>query len=167
MPLKKPNKTSDKIKVLQYFGYVRHNSAALDAFVEIVKRMLTSPDILWMLLIGFASVVGNMALELIVLSLLELLAWSSRFLQPEQSLMNHLVTVQRSTTPLPFIKKKYFLLLPQHFGPVHKNKALISELDYITHLSIQLSNHTQRFYGISTIVGYSKSNLLYTYTLNI
>ena len=63
-------------KVLQYFGNLRYNLAALDAFAEVVKRnnhvgceILSLTDTLNVLLAGFVSVAWSTASEFMVLGL--------------------------------------------------------------------------------------------------
>ena len=67
------------------------------------------------------------------------LAWSLRFLQPEQNLLNHL----HLTEPSPFCTE-FFDCFRGIMSQFECMKHKFIELDYISHLSVQLSNHTWR-----------------------
>ena len=83
-------------KVLQCFINIKHNSAVLDIFAEVVKVMnhteLWHADLAWYSLSithQFASLAWSTALEFMVLGLSDLF-WSSRFLQSKQNFLNYL-----------------------------------------------------------------------------
>ena len=62
-------------------------------------------------------------------------AWSSRSLQPE----GNFICLQYWT--ITFRKKKsFFWLIMQRYGSVQTHKAIVSELDYVAHLFVRLSN---------------------------
>ena len=82
-----------KSKVLQYFGNISHNLAALNAFQgdEVDYEMPCLLDILPVLLVVFVTLACGSFLEFILLGLSDL-AWSLRFLQTKQKFFNHLFT---------------------------------------------------------------------------
>ena len=68
----------------------------------------SSSDTLQVLLTKFFFMVLSTALESTVLALPDL-AWSSRFLQPEQNFLNHPFTVLWSTAPWPFMQQIFLI----------------------------------------------------------
>ena len=100
--------------------------------------MLNSPDTLQVLLTGFASMALSMALELMILGLIDI-AWSLWFLQPEQNFSNQIVTILWSISPF---TQQMFSLLLWHYDP-RICKTWIPEKDFIAGSSVQLSNHIQ------------------------
>ena len=86
---------------------MRYNSAALDAFTEVMKvtnqlynEISSSPDTLRASLDLYSGTLIP-ASESMILGLFDL-SWSSRFFQPERNILNHLVTVLWSTAPFLF-----------------------------------------------------------------
>ena len=106
----------DESKVLQYFGNMRRNLAALDAFTEVMT--VTKHTVLWNFkLLWYPQSATNQICvysldhsfsESIVLGLLNL-GWSLRFLQPKQNFLNHLITVLTSTVSLLFTQQMFLL----------------------------------------------------------
>ena len=92
-------------------------------------EILSSPDILSVLLIGFASMAWSTALESTVLGLL-VLAWWLRFFQPKQNFLNCLVT---------FCTINVFSCF---YNLVWTCKAYVPKLDYVTCSSVQFVNHS-------------------------
>ena len=67
-------KYEDEWKDLQYFGNIKHNSSATDDFIDVWWTTTdcetsTSPDTLYVLLTGFASMAWSTVLESTVLNL--------------------------------------------------------------------------------------------------
>ena len=91
-------------------------------------KMPSLPDTLQVLLAEFTSLAQSIASESTVLGLLDF-AWSSWFLQPEWTFLNHLITILWSTVSL--------------FVQFESCKAWVAELDYVVRSTMRLSNHTQ------------------------
>ena len=74
-------------RILQYFRNIRHNSAAPNAFAEVLKVMKHSG--LW----DAENATHQSTSSKTTVWALPDLAWSLRFLQPDRNLLNQLVTV--------------------------------------------------------------------------
>ena len=108
-------------KVLQYFGNMRHDSRALDAFAEIIKdvrcwaRLILSKCFLIDLLLWLEA-----QPQYPVLGLPDL-AWSLRFLEPEWNFLNYLIIVINYA--FTFLYNKCFWFLLWCYGPVQICKS--------------------------------------------
>ena len=103
--------------------------------------MPSSPDTLWVLLTGFASMAWSTALESTLLGLPNF-ARLSGFLQPQRNFFHCLVTVLWSTAPSLFAQQMYFWLLPWRYGSVRRHKASVPEFVYFAHSYARFFSHT-------------------------
>ena len=104
--------------------------------------MPRSPDTFWVRLTGFASMACSSASEY-RLSSLPNVAWSSVFFCNPSEIPSTLwlpYCYQLNSYFLPH--NKCFWFLRRRYGPVRTHKVKVSESDYVSHSSVQLSDHT-------------------------
>ena len=109
----------------------------------------SSSDTLKVLVIGFTSMAWCTASESLDLDIPNV-AWSSKFLQPEQNFLNNLVTVLWLTAPLPSAERLW-LYPRRRYGPIRIHKAEVPDLNFVASSSVQLSNQTrsETMYNVS------------------
>ena len=129
-------------KVLQYFANMRHNSATIVVFAEVVKvtnhtglwdaelAWYSMSDIHWICLYGLKYNLKIHGFRLTWHCLIVKISWTIWILHSDQLYLH-------------ILHNKHFYLLPWCHAQVWTCKAKVLKLDYIAGSSVKLSDHIQ------------------------